>query len=281
MFYGLVTQCREISYEVDEPVKWISHNWVVLAGLMVSLCLSGCSQLPPDARQRLLSSDELYRSGRYPEARQQLSDLIRQHADKAEIGEAYYLRGLCGIQMKDRTAGRGDLERAVETTNREDVRGRALATLGIMAYEDGDFELAVDHLQEAVKLLPSQPPVDELLLRLGSCLQRVGQWKESRLVLARVLHEFGSRPASKEARRKYGWPYEYFAIQAGAFRSTENARKLTAKLKSAGLAATYRLDARSGKGLHVVTVGRYIKWVQAERELARVRRVEPAAIIVP
>jgi tetratricopeptide (TPR) repeat protein len=252
-----------------------------LFGLIAVFGPHGCSQLPPDARNRLIRCDEMYRGGQYQQARQELTTLIAQHAARPEMAEAYYLRGLCEIRLENRIAGRKDLETAVLSGQRPDLRARVHATLGSMAFEDEDCAGAVQHLQEAVDELPERPPLDDLLLRLGTCLQRTGQWKPARSVFARILHRSPSGSLASLVRRKYSWPHEYFSIQAGVFRSADKANAQAAKLRQAGLDAAYRLDAQAEGGLHVVYVGQFGEWSRAKAELGRVQTVEPGAVIVP
>jgi tetratricopeptide (TPR) repeat protein len=222
----------------------------------------------------------MYRAGQYREARRELTTVIQAHPDSPEIAEAYYLRGLCEIRLDDRSGGRKDLLTAASKGQRRDLRAKADATLGIMAYEDEAWNEAVRHLNQAVRGLPPEPPSDELLLRLATAQQRTGRWRDAKMTFRRVVAEFGQRPAGAAARRKESWPYEAFSIQSGAFRSEDNARKQAGKLRKAGLQATYRRDAYTS-GLHVVYVGRYSTWQQAKGQLAQVQRVVAKAIIVP
>lgn len=249
-------------------------------GVLAAL-LSGCTQLTPQARQALMDADGLYRSGKYAPAKRALDGWLADNGAAPESAEGYYLRGLCQLKMKDRSAGRADLERARQHTQRPELKSYAATTLGCMAFEDGQYDQAAMLLTEAVAKLPAKPPLDVVLFRLGVSQQRIGQWAASRESFSRDATAVPHSPLLLAARRKLNWPDEHFSIQCGAFKAVGNARKAVSDLRTKGFDASQHADGRTGGGIYRVYVGRYPTWVDASRALARVRATGRDAMIVP
>jgi len=252
------------------------------AWLVLLVGLAGCVQLPPEGRRRLIEADRQYEQGHYRTARDALSGLIQAYPDRAEIAEAYYVRGLCHLKLNRRTAAREDFEQALRRSNRQDLTARVHACLGSLAYEQGDFAQAIDHYQQAIPDLPDKPPLDEVLYRLGVSLQRVGRWDDARAAFSKLFWKFPGSRIEPDARRRFRWPYEYFVIQCGAFERLRGAEDLMRQLSQKGLRHTqWRLETRRSKVIYVVQVGRYKDYAAAKADLPTVRRIVSDAFIAP
>ena len=247
------------------------------AGILIT---AGCTQLTPQAKQALVDADRLYRSGQYGMAKQSLDGWLARNDPAPESAEGYYLRGLCHLKMNSRAAGRADLERGLDKTRRPDLKANASATLGCMAFEDGQFDRAAALLSQAAQGLPAKPPLDVVLFRLGTAQQRIGQWAASREAFSRLATAVPRSPLILPARRKLNWPHDHFSIQCGAFRTSDSAGKAVSDLRAKGFDASPNAD-RSDGGLHRVYVGRYATWADATGALSRVQAAGQQAVIVP
>ena len=74
---------------------------------------------------------------------------------------------------------------------------------------------------------------------------------------------------------------QYFTIQVGAFSKPSLAARRLSEMRGKGLTGQQRRDARTGRPLWVVQMGRYRTYDQAKADLPRVRRLLGDAIIVP
>lgn len=245
----------------------------VLAGV-------GCTQLTPQARQSLIDADRLYKTGQFAAAQQSLDGWLAENEAVPEVAEAYYLRGLCRLKLENRSAGQADLQLARQKARRPDLKSHAAATLGCMAFEDGQFDRAAALLSQAAQALPAKPPLDVVLFRLGTAQQRIGQWAASREAFSRLATAVPRSPLILPARRKLNWPHDHFSIQCGAFRTSDSAGKAVSDLRAKGFDASPNAD-RSDGGLHRVYVGRYATWADATGALTRVQAAGQQAVIVP
>jgi cell division protein FtsN len=123
-----------------------------------------------------------------------------------------------------------------------------------------------------------QPPAGHARYRLGTVLQRQGQWRNADAHFNRVMHYFGDTEIGKlAARRTHS---NAWTIQAGAFERSSGARAAAQRLQAAGLSATTRTRLVDSRPMTIIQVGRYDRFYDAETALPSVRRVEPHAFIV-
>jgi len=244
---------------------------------------AGCQQLSPEARQQLADGARGYQMSRYSSAKATLSRFIEQYGDAPEVGEAYYLRGLCNLKLRQRSEAQRDFEAAIAKTSRMDVRSRAQASLAVMAYDDGHWARAVRYYQEALPWLEDLQDYDDQLLRYGISLQRTGKWTESARAFAQILQEKPNGSASKTARYMLGWTRSYFTVQCHALSKAQAANNEVVRLRALGLQADQQLDTRNGRALYLVHVGKYATYDEALQAVERIRRTArlPLAKVVP
>jgi len=243
--------------------------------------MSGCGGVPEPGRRLLVRAGSDYGRRDYAAAERAASEFIADYPFSSAVPEALYLRGLCRTRLNQRVSALADFTAAAAKAGRDDVKAYSLAMLGNLAYEDGDAEKAVSHYGEAAPGLPARPPTDEILYLYGSSLQRVGRWRESRLVFSRLLHEFRNSPKARDARRRFAWPYDAFAIQCGAFDRVEEASAAAAEWASHRLTVTAEFIDLQGGAMWRVLEGRYETYAKAVAGLPRVRSIAPEAVVVP
>lgn len=239
-----------------------------------SLALAtGCHQLTPSARQQLADGAHAYNIARYGPAKETLTSFINDNDQSQEVSEAYYIRGLARLKLRQRTEARQDFQAAVAKSARKDVTLRAQTSLAIMAYDDADWASAVRHYEDAILWINDLRDYDDHLLRYAISLQRLGRWEESSRMFADILQDHPSGSASKTAKIMLGWNHPYFTVQCHALGKAQAADKEVARLRATGLKAAKTLDTRSGRAMYLVQVGKYRTYDEALQGLQRVRRI--------
>lgn len=248
--------------------------------LLIGL-LAGCTEFGPAEREMLVQANQQYARGDVSGATGRLNRLIKDYGQAGEIGEAYYLRGLCRVRAGQPEAARKDFEEAVSRSSRNDLAARAQASLGTMAYERGRWSDAAEHFAKALPGLPNQPPKDEVLFSAALANQRAGNWKKATTYLAELLRNFHDRPIATEARRLAAWRHDYYAIQLAAFQGSDNAQDAVKSWRRKGLDPDLENVPRGGAAIWIIKVGRYRTYAEATSALPGIRKLEPKAIIVP
>lgn len=246
-----------------------------------AVAAGGCDGLTPHGRQLLTAANDNLAAGRYAAAEDAASAFLRQFPSSSGAGEAYYLRGLCRINQMRKEEGRSDLLLAVERAGSPDIVVRSLGELGCLAHEEGDDASAVSYFGRGESSFPPEGRTELFLCLYGTSLQRLGRWREARLVFARQLQAFPKGSRSAEARRRLAWTAEHFAIRCGAFESAERANESAGAWRAKGRAARVEFTAESGRGVWQVLVGQYPTYAEARAALPAIQESEPDATIVP
>lgn len=251
-----------------------------LVGLIAAL--PGCGGLPKEAVQRIEKANEQYASRKYPEAVRQLNMVIARHPKTKGVAKAYYIRGLCHYQQRQDDRARSDFLDALGTSPDDDLSARCNAQIGHVAYQNDNFATAAEYYAKALKSYADSAFADDVCYRYGDCLQKLGNWRRSREVLPKVWTLFPDSELAGYARLKFAWPHDYFVIQCGAFTRSDLAQEMVKDLRGRGLDAAAQPDTRRTDQIrHVVYVGRYVQFAEAQTDLPRVQRIAPNAYIVP
>jgi tetratricopeptide (TPR) repeat protein len=261
----------------------ISQRRIIVTAVLASLCglATGCSSLPPQEREALIRASDQYQKGDSAGAVQQLDRLIRDYENAPEIAEAHYLRGLCRIKEGQITAAADDFQAAIVRSNRPDLVSLCKASLAGIAYRQSEWGRAADLYAEAAPALSDEPPTDQILYSAGIAMQRAGKWREAEYQFGRILRRFPNSSVAANARALAGWPHDYFTIQLGVFANAEHAAKVAQSYRARGLQAVQENLPRNGQVLWFISVGRYSTYADAQAGLAEIRRVEPAAFVLP
>lgn len=246
--------------------------FIFLAGCW---CISGCRQIDAKLADNIRRGDRHYREGNLIGAEQVLTAALQMDSTGPAAAEAYYLRGLTRLKRRQTRQAEADFLCAVALAKRKDLKADCHVCLGSIAYGRGNFEGAYEHYRASAKHLPPVSPSDRVLYRLGESAQRLGKWREGRKYLGKVIRDFPHSETARLARKRVG--YDFFTIQAGAFRKRAGVRSRLADLRRAGLAA--RSTANSD--LQIVYVGKYSDFELARASLDKVKQVVPDARIVP
>jgi TolA-binding protein len=249
--------------------------------LVNAVAVAGCASLPSAEQEQLRLAASQYVRGDSTAAVQKLDRIIRDYPRAAEIAEAYYIRGLCHARSGRADAAKQDLRKAISDGKREDLVADAQASLAGIAYKEGDWSTAANYYADAIKGLPDSPPKDQIHYHAGVAMQRSGQWRQAQQQFAMILFKFRQSSVAAPAQRQAAWKHEFFSIQVGAFSSTAQADKAIEGFRAKGLDTFQEFSSPDGGAKWLVLSGRYTTWAEAQAALARVRRVQADAYIVP
>jgi len=243
---------------------------------------TGCIQFGPAERQRLIQAKELYDRNRHAEAASKLDPLIRDFGQAPEVGEAYYIRGLCRNKMGDRRGAASDFEQAIASSRNNDVVIRSKISLAAVTFQLGQWSRSAELYSEVVPRLEDKPPSDQIIFYAGVALRRVGKWKEAEQCFARILYRFPKSPLCADARRMAGWQHDYFAIQLGAYQDADHAERAVQAYRTKNLDFVQMENIPwNNRVLWVVMAGRYRSYEDAVAALGRMRSIAPDAHIIP
>ncbi len=259
----------------------VPSRFGILALTVATGLLAGCTQFGPGECESLRQASQLYGRGDLSGANVRLDRLIADHGQALEIGEAYYLRGLCRIRTGQEQAALVDFRQAIDHSKRPDLTAYARASLAAIYHRQGYWMQAADLYSDALPALPSQPPKDMIMFSAGVALQRAGRWKDAAMCFAELLRVFRDRPIAVQARQKAQWRHEYFAIQLGAFSEADRAESEVRNWQRRRVDAVQESVPRGDQNLWVVMTGRYPTYAQALEALKRVRTSVPDAYIIP
>lgn len=265
------------------PVKGVGRTRFWMGAFLVAvMTAAGCTRLPASAVRQICQAHQAYRAGRYTQSQRLATPVIAKYADKPDVAEALYVRGLARLKTGTAPAARADFESALRITDRDELRALLHAQLGNLDYEAGHHQSAIRHYRNAERIgLPPRPPSDRVLARYAESLQRIGNFREARKVHARLLLRFPRSQAAAQVRRTGSWAKDYYSIQCGVYSKPDSARKAAAQLHSRGINASVWREQRNGLVRHVVRSGQYRTHAEATRALPHVRRAAPDAFIVP
>lgn len=248
-------------------------------GLLV-LGLTGCQQSTVSVETRLVDGERAFRAKQYGQAVSDLDAYLAQ-AKPAEVPRARYVRGMALALLGRRTEAYADLQFATQHTGSGDLSWQPHAALGVLFFEDEQWDVAARLFQTAVERMPETPPRDALLYRVGLCYERAGRWREARARFDQVASRYGSGAYGELARRRVRLNAEHFAVQCGVFSQRQNAEQMVADLGRRGLRAYVRPEPRGGETFYVVLEGQYSNYAAAKLALARVRGHIPQAVFWP
>jgi tetratricopeptide (TPR) repeat protein len=258
-------------------MRALSGLWVCL---LLGLAVCGChGAVSPEGRRFLAEAQSAYQTGSDVRAIEASSGFLRLHPRVEEAGEAYYIRGLARVRAGQVEAGKADLCSALSLTRRKDLVALARAKLGDLAYGAGDLTEAEKQYRAVLEQVPpGAPPADQAMYRLGSILQRKGQWREADLLFRKVMYLFAGSELADRAGIRVG--ARRWSIQAGAF-GAAGAEKLRQRLSGAGLDARIDLALRDGRLMRLVRVGSYPTYDAARADLGKVQKVIGEAFVTP
>lgn len=256
-------------------------RWPWCIALAATLGLASCADDGGDLDVQLQRAERDYQAGRQAEAIQSLNRIVEKSQSNAQRARALYVRGLARATSGDRRGAYLDLEKAASLAGKSDVGWKAQGVLGVMQFEDQRWTAAAGSLSTAIDSMPTGPPMDAYLFRLGLCLERTGRWREALTRYDRIVRQFPGSRYAELASRRLQLQAAHFAVQCGVFDRASSAQAQVAQLRREGFDAYTRQEQRSGRTAHVVLVGRFGSYEQALETLRRVKGYVPDAVLWP
>lgn len=248
--------------------------------LTALIALAGCAGDKAKIEVRLAEGERAYADKRYDAAIQALSSVVSESKDPALAARALYVRGMARAAVNQRVPAYSDLGRAAETGDKE-TRWRALSVLGVMQFEDRNWDAAAQTLERAIAAAPDRAPEDALLFRLGLCQERSGRWSQALRTFGQLVERYPAGTYAPLAKRRLELRAENFAVQCGVFEQEASAQRKVGELKQSGFDAYTRREVRGGRQMIVVLVGRFRDYDDAIRMLRRVKGYVPDAVLWP
>ena len=239
----------------DQVARCICVSAVWALGLQVGC--GGPAPLPPRAQQLLDQAREAYARGDDVTAIGQADILLREYrpGGRAEL-EALYYRGRARFRAgSDQLAAR-DLQQVAESQGEPALAASAKIVLGDLAAENDQLAQARRWYQAALERTEARShPTDYAMFRLGCLLQRMGQWDQADLYLARLVHVFGDTELARQAGDRLN--ATAWTLRAGAYEQPAEAEQAAARWQGRSLPASVRAVWRQGRPQLWVCLGRF------------------------
>ena len=255
--------------------------WGSLSCALFMLSLWGCNG-PGSSSAAYEQAQKAYNAGQYAPAQRTLTTyLAGGNASKNQKCKAFYLRGLCYRQQGQAffSQAQKDFETVLHNNCDKAIAGMAHAAIGHILFESRLQGLAKAqyHYHQALKVLKDES-VDQVLFRLGVCLQRQGQWQKADHYFQQCMNDFPGSPLAPNARQRLGC--RIFRLQAGAYSNLAAANLQIRELSQSGWAFDAKLTSKDSRMLYLVQSGAFNDYQNAYNELNRLKRSTPSAIIV-
>jgi TolA-binding protein len=258
-----------------------------LRGLLV-VCwiplLIGCAN-DTATRRNLKAGYDALEQKQYDQALAAADTQLQEHPTGTGSAEALYLRGRVHEErlssspadaQSNLLAARSAYQQALQQRPAPVLEAHIRAGLGNVAYWQDDYPTAIDQWTAAFGKLDSDDTKSWVLYRIGISRQRMGQFHEADQIFARVQQAYpGSLPARRAMEHKGA---RAFHLQLATFANADSAERSSAALRKAGYLPLRVLDA---KGRHIVRLGPFPSYQQAQVMRSRHTLTYPDAMIVP
>lgn len=235
--------------------RWVCVSAVWMLGLGAGC--GGPAPLPQRAQQLLDQAREAYERGDDVTAIGQADILLREYrpGGRAELMALYY-RGRARFRAgSDQLAAR-DLQTVAESQGEPALAASARIVLGDLAAENDQLARARRWYQAALERTEARShPTDYVLYRLGCLLQRMGQWDQADLYLARLVQVFADTELARRAGDRLN--ATAWTLRAGTYEQPAEAEQAAARWQGLSLPASVQAVWRQGRPQLWVCLGRF------------------------
>lgn len=256
------------------------HRVLILTAAVAIGLAAGCAS--PKQRDGRAAFDEgfaAFKTGHWQTAYDGFTRYLRSNPEATSRGEVYYYRGQALVHLRRRDEAMNDFQQALATKPGQPILDFIRVAIGNFYYEEGRDAKALEWYSQALRDPVSQLPMDQLSLRAGVSLQRVGRWQDADKYFQHVIDNFPATPAALEASRRLH--ATAFAVQVGAFSTAAAAQQELARLRQKGFDARIVPASRPGQTLQAVQVGRARTYVEAQTLAQRLASAGFSILIVP
>jgi len=237
------------------------------------LLLASCSSTPvsPEDLPSRDRADAEFIEGRYSKAEREFEKILLK-TSASERGPLVLMLGKCRLGRGDAPGAITAFDEAIASASPETVRIEALYRRGIAQNvlwrpERAllDFRRVLEGSKEARE---SAVKSDELLFRVGVTCLRLGMTEEGRRHLGQLLKDHPESTEAAEAKERLALKAMHLQIARCPNEVTADRRASDARAR--GLQAEV-IRSAAAPGERLVVVGRFTRFEDALRELARIR----------
>lgn len=256
-----------------------------VAFLVVASLAGGCAGSPDEQAQLEKGYQDLDR--RQYDAAIASADafLASNTSGGAGSAEALYLRGraleqkVAGNPQESRqnlASARSAYVDALKHNPSPQLEARIRASLANVAYFQDDYNTALEQWTSAYDKLEQPETRAWVLYRIALSQQRLGRFPEADKTFAAVQKRYPNTIPAQRARERAG--AAGFFVQLGTFRSAAGADRATGTVRSQGMAPVRLTDTQ---GRHLLRVGPFRSYAQAQAVKSRFAGTYPDAMIIP
>ncbi|MCX5653501.1 MAG: tetratricopeptide repeat protein [Planctomycetota bacterium] len=256
------------------------HRILILAAVAAGSLAMGCS--PGNQRDAHAAFDEgfaAFQAGHWQRAYDGFTRYLRSGPEVASRGEVYYYRGEALVHLRRRDEAMADFKQALASKPGQPILDFVRVAIGNFYYEEGNDAKALEWYDQALRDRVPELPMDQLSLRAGVSLQRVGRWQDADKYFQHLINNFPATVAAQEARRRIH--ATAFAVQTGAFTTAAAAQQELARLRQKGFDGRIVPASRPGQTLQAVQVGRARTYAEAQALASRLMGAGFSTLIVP
>jgi tetratricopeptide (TPR) repeat protein len=255
----------------------------IAAPLLLLVLLVFCSscgpQITEQGKRQLRSSAELIRNGSYSVAADELDKFLEAYPGSDEVGEAYYMIGLCRVRISQLDRAEDAFKSALAVADVPILERYVRLSLANLAFERRDYSSAGESYGSCFDDLPRREPFHLAYYRYGLALQALGKWKQADVQFAHIMRCFPETDILPWAREHFGWTS--YAIELGRFASLDLASQQ--RREFADLSPQVRWHAHRGPNgwEYVNYYGEFSDFERAKDALAAINHRLSQARIVP
>ena len=247
--------------------------------LVLPVLLASCqAQIDDQGKRQLRGAAKLIQEKSYATAADELKEFVKTYSASDEIGEAYYLMGLCRVYTNQLDGAGNDFASALAAADVPILEHYVRISLANLAFERQGYSTASEFYGTYLDKLPRRAPFDLAYYRYGLALQATGQWKQADVQFSRVLYLFGGsdiRPSTQEHFNK-----THYAIELGSFESLELADRQRQELPDL-VTQLPQVRYRRDGWRYVNLYGKFTDLVQAKKAMENIKKQIAQARIVP
>jgi len=256
------------------------YRILILAAIVMAALAPGCA--PPNQRGGQAAFDEgfaAFQAGHWQSAYDGFTRYLRSDPEVTTRAEVYYYRGQALVHLRRRSDAMNDFQQALAAKPGQPIVDFVRVAIGNFYYEEGNDAKALEWYNQALREPVPQLPMDQLSLRAGVSLQRVGRWQDADKYLQHLIDNYPATVQAQEARRRIH--ATSFAVQTGAYTTADAAQQELSRLRQKGFDARIVPASRPGQTLQAVQVGRARTYVEAQALARRLMSAGFSTLIVP
>ncbi len=241
--------------------------------------------------ESLSQVEKIFLQGKYDRVVSESGKLIDAGAYGRE--ELFYLKGLSQTQLARFVEARQTFEYMVERYPKGKRAFEGYIGIGDAYFLEGKYAESISSYNDALSNFPDHKNASTVYYKIGSAYHKLGSEEKAKEYFDKVKNgsplsfefkmipkDLGSSSGMGGAEKSFfkpgpseesGCSEGYFYVQAGYFKSRNNAEGLTEKLKRKGYDGYLATQIKSGSTFYKVKVGRFKTRSEAEAEASKLK----------